>query len=58
MSWFKKKYVYKVVWAFDSNTSFTYTEYVKASNEAEAWQKIACQHYAIDCREIEMVGRR
>ena len=56
MGWFKPKYLYRVVWAYDSDTKFTYTEYVKAADAAEAWHKIAKQHYAIDCREVTKVS--
>ena len=51
----KKKKIYRVTWAFDSQTSCTFTEYVKAKDEAEAWYKIATQHYAIDCRSISLI---
>ena len=55
MAWFNKKYIYRVIWAFDSQTYITHTEYVKASDEAEAWSQIAKQHYAIDCRNIKRI---
>jgi hypothetical protein len=55
MAWFKKKYIYRVIWAFDSQTYITHTEYVTASDEAEAWSQIAKQHYAIDCRHIKRI---
>ena len=41
---FKKKYLYKVVWAYDSESRYTYTEYVKASDAVNAWLKIKKQH--------------
>lgn len=56
MKLFKKKKIYRVIWAFDSNTSFTHTEYVKAVDTADAWHQIAKQHYAIDCRFITEVN--
>ena len=55
MGLFKKKKIYRITWAFDSQTSCTFTEYVKAKDEADAWYKIATQHYAIDCRSISLV---
>lgn len=56
MCWFKKKYLYKITWAYDSHDPLTYTEYVKASDIASAWQKIVKNHsLAIDCREIVRV---
>ena len=56
MGLFKKKKIYKVIWAFDSlPMTSTHTEYVKAKDEADAWYKIATQHYAIDCRSISLV---
>lgn len=52
---FKKKYLYKVVWAFDSESDYTYTEYVKASDAANAWWEIKKQHRTIDCREVTKI---
>lgn len=53
---FKKKYLYKVVWAYDSKSNYTYTEYVKASDTANAWAKISKYHISIDCREITKIN--
>ena len=55
MKLFKKKKIYRVIWAFDSQTIITHTEYVKANDAADAWRQIAKQHYAIDCRFIAEV---
>ena len=57
MCWFKKKekYLYVVEWAFDSRTSITRREFVRATDAADAWSKIANEHYAIDCRSIKRV---
>jgi hypothetical protein len=53
MCWFKKKYLYKITWAYDSHDPLTYTEYIKASDIASAWQKIVKSHsLSVDCREI------
>lgn len=52
---FKKKYLYKVVWAYDSKSGYTYTEYVKASDAANAWAEITKHHYSIDCREVTKI---
>ncbi len=52
MGLFKKKKIYRVIWAFDSYTSLTHTEYVKATDIADAWRQIAEQHHAIDCRSV------
>ena len=55
MCWFKKKeeYLYIVEWAYDSTTSITHREIVKAADAADAWLKIAKCHIAIDCRKIK-----
>lgn len=53
---FKKKYLYKVVWAYDSESKYTYTEYVKASETADAWLKIKKNHSSIDCRKITKIN--
>lgn len=54
---FKKKYLYKVVWAYDSKSGYTYTEYVKAFDAANAWAKITKHHYSIDCREVTKIDK-
>ena len=40
---FKKK-IYKVVWKYDSTSWFSYTELVKAYDEAQAWKFIRKGH--------------
>ena len=58
MCWFKKKeeYLYIVEWAYDSITSITHREIVKAKDAADAWFKIAKNHaVAIDCRKIKKI---
>ena len=49
---FRKKYLYRVVWAYDSQTSYTHTEYVNATCIADAWRQTTKLHFGIDCREI------
>jgi hypothetical protein len=51
---FKKKYIYKVEWAYNP-TSLAYTEFIKATDVADAWHQIAKAHGAIDCRGIEKI---
>lgn len=53
---FKKKYLYKVVWAYGSTSKYTYTEWVKASDTADAWAKITKYHGSIDCRGITKIN--
>lgn len=55
MGLFTKKNIYRVVWKYDSTSRASYTEYVKAKDAAEAWHKIAKQHYAIHCEEVVKV---
>lgn len=56
MNLFKKKKIYKVTWAFDSRSNYTFTALVKAHDMAHAWRKVAKKHYlAIDCREVTEV---
>lgn len=55
MCWFKKKYIYKVVWRYDSMYA-PETVYVKAADMADAWKKVQRQHfYSIDCVSIEKI---
>jgi hypothetical protein len=52
---FNKKRIYKVVWAYDSWLAPT-TEYVKARDIAQAWNKIRRQHgLPITCISVEEV---
>ena len=44
MCWFKKKKIYKVVWKYDSTSTVSYTELVKAYDEADAWRLIRKKH--------------
>lgn len=53
MCWFKKKHIYKVVWRDMWGPE---TVYVKATDMADAWKKVQCQHlYSIDCVSIEKI---
>lgn len=52
---FKKKYLYKVVWAYDSESKYTYTQYIKAADPADAWAQATKHHLCIDCREITKI---
>lgn len=55
MCWFKKKYIYKVVWRYSSMCA-PETVYVKATDIANAWKKVQSQHfYSIDCVSIEKI---
>ena len=59
MFWFKKKkkYIYKIVWRYSNFlTMRPATEYVKATDEWHAWQKIKKEYggiYALSCDYIE-----
>lgn len=44
MCWFKKKKIYKLIWKYDSTGNMSYTEIVKACDEAEAWRQIRSRH--------------
>ena len=44
MSWFKKKKLSKGVWKYDSTSTMSYTEIVKACDVAHAWQLIKSSH--------------
>lgn len=55
MCWFRKKYIYKVVWRYSSICA-SETVYVKATDIADAWKKVQRQHfYSIDCVSIEKI---
>lgn len=43
MSLFKKKRLYKIIWAYHSALP-GYTEIIEAKNPARAWRKIQKQH--------------
>lgn len=50
---YKPKKTYCVIWSYDSQTQYSYTEWVKARDMAEAWNKVRKQHgIAINCRKI------
>lgn len=52
----RKKKIYRVVWAFDNQSCYTLTEWVKAYDKVHAWKQITKKHFlAISCREIEEV---
>ena len=54
MSWFKKKKIYKVIWKYDSASTLSYTEIVKAYDIADAWAKIRRMHnVAISLESVE-----
>ncbi len=56
MCWFKKKKIYKVIWKYDSISNMSYTELVKACDEAAAWQFVRRRHsVAITMDSIEEV---
>ena len=54
MSWFNKKKIYKVIWKYDSASTLSYTEIVKAYDIAGAWAKIRRMHnVAISLESVE-----
>lgn len=44
MCWFKKKKLFKIVWKYDSTSTYTYTEIIKAYDIADAWAKLSSDH--------------
>ena len=57
---FKKKKLYKLTWAYGSEYAQrveTYTEYIRATDVADAWRKHKQDHpIATYCIEIEVVN--
>lgn len=49
---FKKKKWYLISWRYCPD-GYTYHETVKAKNKAEAWNKIASQHFGIFMVEVK-----
>ena len=56
MSWFSTKKIYKVIWKYDSTSTVSYTEIVKAHDIADAWAKIRRTHsVAISLESAEVL---
>ena len=50
---YKPKKTYCVVWSYDSQKDCSYTEWVKARDIVEAWNKVRKKHcMEINCRKI------
>ena len=56
MCCFKKKKIYKVIWRYDSTSTVSYTELVKACDVADAWKLVRRMHsVAISMDSIEEI---
>ena len=57
MNWFKKKHIYYIAWSYLPNDKAGYTEFVKATDVCQAWNKIRRAHtysiYAVAIKRIE-----
>ena len=58
MCLFKKKKIYKIVWKVESGYSYSYTGYVKAYNEADAFTCLCKQAHrsSLYIESIEVVS--
>lgn len=61
MWWFNKnknKKIYKIEWSFGSDQRVIFTEYVKADDIVEAWNKVTKNHaFCIYCVSIEEIEK-
>lgn len=61
MWWFNKnknKKIYKIEWSFGSDLGTIFTDYVKANDIVEAWNKITKNHvFSIYCVSIEEIEK-
>lgn len=58
MSLFRKKYLYKVVWAYGcSLPGYHHTEIIEAKDPAHAWKKIRRQHgFSLNLISLEEIN--
>jgi hypothetical protein len=56
MCLFKKKKIYKLTWQFDTPSQYSYTELIKAYDQAHAWAIVKRAHStAISLVSIEEI---